>query len=165
MSTRPPERQRLQPALLDRLTDDAPDETSDPPQARSINRQRLRKSVLRDLNWLMNAEQSTRIDAARFPHAAASVVHFGLAPMAGSQASNLHVGVLEAQIRQAIIAFEPRILPDTLRVRTVESDSVLETHNVIQLEIRGFLWSQPIPLEMLIRTQLDLETGQVVFPD
>lgn len=165
MSSRPPERQRLQPALLDRLTDNSPDEKVEPLEARIINKQQMRQSVLRDLAWLMNAVQPTKIDGAVFPHAATSVVNYGLAPMSGSQASNLHVGALEAQIRQAIIAFEPRILPDTLRVKTVESESVLDTHNVIQIEIRGFLWSQPVPLEMLIRTQLDLETGQVVFPD
>jgi type VI secretion system protein ImpF len=46
-------------------------------------------------------------------------------------------------------------------VRALEGASVLETHNVIEFEIRGHLWSQPVPLEILLRTQLDLEAGQV----
>jgi len=165
MSSRPPERQRLQPALLDRLTDNQPDVSSEPLEARVISRQQLRQSVLRDLTWLMNAVRPAGINGARYPYAAASVVNFGLEAMSGNQASSLHIGGLEAAIRQAIVAFEPRILPDTLRVRALESESVMDAHNVIQIEIHGFLWSQPVPLEMLIRTQLDLETGQVVFPD
>ena len=30
--------------------------------------------------------------------------------------------------------------------------SVLDTHNVIEFEIRGHLWAQPVPLEILLRT-------------
>ena len=162
MSSRPPERQRLQPALLDRLTDEAPDQRNEPLEARVINKAQLRQAVLRDLTWLMNSVQPTSIDAASLGHAASSTLNFGLPPLSGNLASTLHIGSLESAIRQAIIDFEPRILPDTLSVHAVESESVLDTHNVIQIEIRGLLWSQPVPLEMLIRTQLDLESGQVV---
>ena len=42
---------------------------------------------------------------------------------------------------------------------------MLDTHNVIEFEIRGHLWAQPVPLEMLLRTQLDLEAGQVEVRD
>jgi type VI secretion system protein ImpF len=163
MSSRPLERQRLYPALLDRLRDDAPaDQHAEAPEARFINKQQLREAVLRDLTWLMNSVQPGQLDGARYPCAAASVINFGLPPMSGGQASSLHVGALEAAIRQAIIVFEPRILPDTLQVKALESEAVLDSHNVIQIEIRGFLWAQPLPLEILIRTQLDLETGQTV---
>ena len=42
---------------------------------------------------------------------------------------------------------------------------MLDTHNVIEFEIRGHLWSQPVPLEVLLRTQIDLEAGQVKVRD
>ena len=38
-------------------------------------------------------------------------------------------------------------------------------HSETEFEIRGFLWAQPVPLELLLRTQLDLEIGQVVIRD
>ncbi len=50
-------------------------------------------------------------------------------------------------------------------MRALEATSVLDTHNVIEFEIRGHLWSQPVPLEILLRTQLDLEAGQVEVRD
>jgi type VI secretion system protein ImpF len=152
----------LQPALLDRLTDHDPEQRQEPLEARVINKTQLRQAVLRDLTWLMNAVQPGSIDPGAFGYAASSTLNFGLPPLSGSLASMLHVGSLEEAIRQAIVQFEPRILRDTLSVRAIESASVLDTHNVIQIEIRGLLWSQPVPLEMLIRTQLDLESGQVV---
>jgi type VI secretion system protein ImpF len=46
-------------------------------------------------------------------------------------------------------------------VAAMEPSSVLDTHNVIEFEIRGHLWAQPVPLEILLRTKLDLEAGQV----
>jgi type VI secretion system protein ImpF len=42
---------------------------------------------------------------------------------------------------------------------------VLDTHNTIEFEIRGHLWAQPVPLEVLLRTKLDLEAGQVEVRD
>lgn len=162
MSSRPPERQRLQPALLDRLTDDEPQVRAESMEARAISKAQLRQAVLRDLTWLMNAVQPGGIDREAFPRANRSTLNFGLPPLSGGQVSMLHIGALEASIREAILNFEPRILAASLSVRAIESVSVLDTHNMIQIEIRGQLWAQPIPLELLIRTQLDLESGQVV---
>ena len=34
-------------------------------------------------------------------------------------------------------------------------------HNVLSLEISGELWSQPYPLEFLIKTDMDLESGEI----
>ena len=47
--------ERLQPALLDRLTDDEPGSLQEAVESRVINRNRLRELVLRDLAWLLNA--------------------------------------------------------------------------------------------------------------
>jgi type VI secretion system protein ImpF len=52
-----------------------------------------------------------------------------------------------------------------LSVRAIETEDVLSTHNVIEFEIRGLLWAQPVPLEMLLRTQLELEAGKVEVRD
>ena len=153
---------RLQPALLDRLRNDPPEGDAD---ARVMTKQELRAAVLRDLSWLLNSVQPLSSVAERYPIAADSVLNYGLPPISGQLASRIDVGQLERHIRDAMLRFEPRILADTLEVRALEFDNVLETHNVIEFEIRGFLWAQPVPLELLLRTQLDLEIGQVVIRD
>jgi type VI secretion system protein ImpF len=45
---------RLQPALLDRLTDDEPDQQSESSQNAVVSKSRLKRTVLRDLVWLLN---------------------------------------------------------------------------------------------------------------
>lgn len=156
-------RDRLQPALLDRLTDDAPDLRSEPEAQRVMSKAQLRQAVLRDLAWLFNATQPPGNDQP--PAIAASVLNFGLPPLAGRRVSRLDVHALERTIAQAVRRFEPRILPDTLSVRAVEAGSVLDSHNMIEFEIRGWLWAQPVPLEVLLRTHMDLEAGLVEVRD
>jgi type VI secretion system protein ImpF len=156
---------RLQPALLDRLRDDARSNPNEANDQRVMSKQQLRAAVLRDLSWLLNAVQPMTGLADRYPVAVDSVLNYGLPSVSGQMASRIDIGDLERNIRDAMLRFEPRILADTLEVRAVEFDNVLETHNVIEFEIRGFLWAQPVPLELLLRTQLDLEIGQVLIRD
>ena len=157
-------RDRLQPALLDRITDDAR-ETDAVDDQRVMTKAQFRQAVLRDLNWLFNAVQPLGEAATPYTGVADSVLNFGLPPLSGQLASKTDVSVLERGIHQAILRFEPRILRETLEVRAVPTESVLDTHNIIEFQIRGHLWSQPVPLEILLRTQLDLEAGQVEVRD
>jgi type VI secretion system protein ImpF len=158
--------ERLQPALLDRLTDDEPDKKQEPRERRVLSKIRMRQAVLRDLAWLFNTtrlEGSTSLSKA--PYARRSVINFGLPALSGLTASTLEVTDLERAIRQAIVDFEPRILPDTLDVRAVVEPSAMEHHNVVGIEIHGQLWAQPVPLDVLLRTEIDLETGRVQIAD
>ena len=81
--------ERLQPALLDRLIDDAPhNKTKESREHRVLNKQRLRAAVLRDLAWLFNATNfASSADLAAHPEVARSVVNFGLPALAGQTAS------------------------------------------------------------------------------
>jgi type VI secretion system protein ImpF len=46
--------EKLQPALLDRLTDDEPDRKVESREQRVLSVQRLKAALLRDLAWLLN---------------------------------------------------------------------------------------------------------------
>jgi type VI secretion system protein ImpF len=158
--------ERLQPVLLDRLTDDEPHVLQEPREQRVVSKSRLRRAVLRDLAWLLNAsrlESSQELSRAHL--ARRSVVNFGLPGLSGLTAASLDPVDLERAIAAAIRDFEPRILPQTLEVRAILAEHQLERHNVVGVEIRGQLWSQPVPLEMLVRTEIDLETGEVDITD
>lgn len=158
--------ERLQPALLDRLTDEEPTRTHEPPDRRVMSKSRLRQAVLRDLAWLFNSTKPTaRVDIGQIPNVRRSVLNFGLPPLSGRAASSLDVTELEKAIRQAILDFEPRILPETLEVRAIALQSGLDHHNVVGVQIGGELWAQPVPLELLVRTEIDLETGKVEIAD
>lgn len=157
---------RLQPALLDRLRDDDPAHVQEPVEARVLSRARLRDAVLRDLSWLFNSaayDSHQQLDA--FPHVRRSVLNYGMPVMSGHTISSIDPVTLESRVRQAILDHEPRILPESLRVEVEMSDIPIEQHNQISFRITGLLWAQPVPLELLLHTDVDLETGRVDVRD
>jgi len=157
--------ERLQPALLDRLTDDQPDQTRESRNRRVLSVAQLRQAVLRDLNWLLNC---TRLEAGvpldDYPHVARSVLNYGSPDFAGLTSSSLDVVALERIVRQLVLDFEPRIRPSTLRVRVVAQADQM-SHNTLVLEIEGELWAKPIPLDLFLKTEVDLENGDVSVRD
>ena len=67
-------------------------------------------------------------------------------------------GILEVHLPKSE-ATRPR------KVQVTSGNNVLDVHNVLSVTIRGELWSMPYPLEILLRSDIDLETGQVVLHD
>ena len=159
-------RDRLQPALIDRLIDEAPHDKQESPETKAISRSRLREIVLRDLGWLFNATAPLGpLDERRFAHARHSVLNYGMPCLSGKLVSRVELFDLEQTLRQAILDFEPRILAATLAVTGRQPEDELNHHNVLQFEITGELWAQPYPIELWLRTEVDFETGMVKVQD
>lgn len=165
--------ERLQPSLLDRLTDNEPRNRKEAVEARVLSRQQLRAAVLRDLSWLFNAtrpepepESRQKEELARWQgmdEVRRSVLNFGLPAFAGETLSSLDLGAIEDGVREAIATFEPRIDPKTLAVE-VQTDA-RNHHNTLRLIIRGHMWNQPVPLELLLAADVDVETGAAQVRD
>lgn len=153
-------RERLQPSLLDRLTDEDPGNPHDGADKRGLSLNQLKASVLRDLAWLFNATSLLDSEATRQTAAGKSVINYGLPALAGHCVSNIDVHALEGFIHQAITAYEPRIVPGTLRVQALARADHMNV-NALSFEIQGDLWAQPVALPLLLRTELDLESGHM----
>jgi len=157
--------ERLQPSLLDRLTDDDPTNPTESRDRRVLSVDQLRKSVLRDLEWLLNTDNMTSAaDLDEFPEVKASVLNYGLPPLAGLTSSSIESNALEKILRQAIRDFEPRILPQSVKVRVVVDEQEMG-HNALTFAIDGELWAQPLPLHLYLRTEIDLESGHAAVSD
>lgn len=155
----------MQPSLLDRLTDDAPEAREESRDKRVLGLSQLRQSVLRDVAWLLNTVHlEASQDLTDFPQVASSTVNYGIPDLAGSSAVGRNTLALERAVRQAVIDFEPRILPDTLRV-TVRIEPEQMSRHAMSFIIEGQLWAQPVPLSLYLKTELDLETGSVTVAE
>jgi type VI secretion system protein ImpF len=160
------EADRLQPALLDRLTDDEPEQKREPPRQAVISKSNLKRHVLRDLGWLFNTTSHHVTDELDdYPEVRNSVINYGIPPLAGRQFSGIDWSEFERALHQAVLSFEPRIVPESLKVTALTPVDRLSHHNQLQFEVRGEVWSVPFPIELLLRSQLDLETGQVTVSD
>jgi len=67
---------------------------------------------------------------------------------------------IKALIKAAIETFEPRILKNTLRVSLIEDENLVNPH-AIAFQIEGTMWGRPMPEALFLRTELDLELGDV----
>lgn len=157
-------RERLQPSVLDRLLDDAPGRPKDGPD-QVFNTNRLREAVLRDLTWLLNTSNlATLVDLSAAPLVAKSSLNFGIPGFAGLLESNTKVEALEAGLAEAIRTYEPRIRPESLKVRAQSNHGASSTTAIV-FEIEAELWAQPAPLQLFLETTIEIETRQAVVAE
>ncbi len=152
--------ERLQPSLLDRLTDDEPHKTEESREKRVISATRLRDCVSRDVSWLLNCvwlEASD--DLGDFPEVRRSVVNFGIPDLTGVSMAGIDAGALQRKVKEAILAFEPRLTADTLQV-LVDTNTTQMNRKSLMFRIESEMWAQPIPLNLYLKTEVDLETGK-----
>lgn len=155
------DRQRLQPSLLDRLTDDDPRNPRESRDARVLSIEALKQNVLRDLEWLLNTEYlASMVDLSKYPHVASSVLNFGRPALSGKAGSTINLRQLQQHIKRTILDFEPRVIAKSLTIRVVYDDEV-HSKSSLSFEIEGQLWAQPLPLTLFLRTEVDLESGTI----
>lgn len=153
-------RERLQPSLLDRLTDDEPDKTVEARDRRVLSLRTLREGVLRDLAWLLNTTNLfSTIAESRLPHLSSSVLNYGMPDISGVSVSNLNINQLERGIRQAIWDYEPRLIRASVSVKALAGSGI--DHNKLTFEIEADLWAQPYPERLYLKTELDLDSASM----
>lgn len=158
-------KERLQPSLLDRLTDDEPEQLQESREQRVLSLNKLRSCVLRDIAWLLNTGKLSAVqDLSAYSYAEHSVINYGIPDLAGTTLSGSDVLEIEQQVKLAIWDFEPRIFKNSVQVNVSVSDEQMN-HNAMSFDISGDLWAQPLPLHLYLKTELDLETGNMSILD
>ncbi len=130
---------RLQPCLLDRLTDDDPGSKQEGREQCIVSYRKYRAGVLRDLLWLLNTTSHVSdglLDG--FADASRSVLNFGIPELCGLVSSGIDTKELADRVSQAIRVFEPRIIGGTLGVRVLVAPEPTDM-NPISFEIKGEL--------------------------
>jgi type VI secretion system protein ImpF len=152
--------ERLQPSLLDRLTNDTPDQLRESGEKRVLSLERLRECVRRDLAWLLNTPNLACVqDLSEYPEVERSTLNFGIPDLTGRTALSLDQPALVRILRRAICDYEPRLLRDTVKVE-VAVDPERHGTNTMRFHIEAELWSQPLPLRLYLQTDVDLEDGE-----
>lgn len=152
--------ERLQPSLLDRLTDDAPGTVKESRDTRVIDVMRLREIIQRDLSWLLNTSNiENTFDPEVFPHVARSVLNYGLREVSGTYSTSERAELIRRSIERAIAVHEPRIIDGSVDVALTSDDK--DGDMMVSLNIRADMWAQPLPLELYLRSRVDVTTGEV----
>ncbi|NQY36796.1 MAG: type VI secretion system baseplate subunit TssE [Alteromonadaceae bacterium] len=155
------QKERLQLSLLDRLSDDEPKKTTESREKRVISISRLRQLVQRDLAWLLNSvAASANMDFSNYPEVAKSTLNYGIIDLSGFSSMVFNPKYIERELTKCIKNYEPRIIPNSLKVKIKVAEEEM-SKNTISFEISGDLWAQPLPLQLFLKTEIDLENGSV----
>ena len=87
------------------------------------------------------------------------MVNYGIAPVAGGATTVRRIEAIREAIKEAVTLFEPRLRPESLRVRLREDEK--GGPMTIFFDIEGDMWAQPLPLELYLRSEIDLMTGHL----
>ena len=155
---------RYLPCLLTRLTDEHPFSAADTDYTENFSLERLKRDILQNLAMLLNAHvaptESERIRRL-FPEVGASGYLFGVDSFVGRHNLTTHGDSILRHVRDAIVRFEPRVVPESVHVTLQEKQNAGRTG--LDLCISCRLAVKPLTDDMLMRLQLDLETGEATF--
>lgn len=152
----------LMPTLFDRLFDDAPSQQSEHPDAYSINRKKMLAIIQRDLAYLLNTVNTEDIfDKETYQAIQHSTINYGIAPLSGSYLSTHQWRKIERCIRQAILHFEPRLIPEALRIVPHIKEDTEHHYNILSFSIHGLVHMNPYPMEFLMKSAIDLENNRL----
>jgi len=155
-----PELERtVRQSVLDRLIDHEPGLAADRPSTWRASVEELKQSLLRDLEWLLNARRIVDPAPDSCPELQNSVYHFGLPDITSlspeSEAARLKlVRQIEACIRQ----FEPRLLG----VRAYIAQEPELGRRQVRFVVEGVLNIEPNPERVVFDTVLETSTGKFV---
>lgn len=150
-------------AFCEFATSNVPNSTPESAEQRSIAVRRLREYVCRDLASLLNCGSlDAVIDLADFPHVQRSILNYGMPSLAGRMARSVEAHRIGGTIEAAIANFEPRL--SRVRVTPELGNDGSETH-VLAFRIEAQLWGQPSPQHLVLRTSIDIDSGDVSIAD
>ena len=157
----PASKNRLRPSLLDRLTDRHPERRRETTDEVGVNEAQLREQVRRDLSWLFNTTQFTAgTDLTPYPQVQSSILNYGIVDLTGQLLSSIRPEQLENAVREALLKYEPRLLPESLQIAVTLGKNPFGMAALV-VEVRADLHSEPLPLTLHVRTEIDVETGRV----
>ena len=147
-------------SLLDRLLDDQPEQTSDRPASGAELIMRLRRSVHRDVEALLNARRPWRSIRPDLPALRQSPVGYGLPDFtAGAFNDRRQREVLRSEIETTLRLFEPRLAE--VHVHLAEDAAPLST--TLMLRIDALLLTDPAPEPIIFDTALDITTSDMLL--
>jgi type VI secretion system protein ImpF len=156
------EDQPLVPSLFDRLLDDDPTTTREPPTSRRQVLRELKQSVSRDLENLLNTRQRCSEWSPALNELEKSIVNYGIPDFTGV---NMSVPSererLRSVIQRVIEQFEPRFR--TVRVNLLENAEAFD--RTLRFKIEGLLQVDPAPEPVVFDSQLEPATSTFQVKD
>jgi type VI secretion system protein ImpF len=144
-------------SVIDRLVDEEPRLGADAPITWAESVRRLKGSVLRDLEWLLNTRRQIEPAPAIYAEVQRSLYHYGLPDVSSvSRDSAPALRILIQQMEECIRTFEPRL--DNVRVLATPQAGAEQRE--LRFVIEAMLRMEPNPERVVFDTVLETVRGE-----
>jgi type VI secretion system protein ImpF len=146
----------VQQSLLDRLVDHDPWSSAASPLARAESVRRLKASVRRDLEWLLNTRRIADPESESLEELRRSLYYYGLPDITSMSRDSVTARAwLLRQVEETIATFEPRLAGVRASMMESEDGGKRELHFLIEATLR----MDPNPEQVVFDTVLELASG------
>lgn len=149
---------RLRLSILERLTDEAPDQRLDPPRNRAYDLRLLKEAVRRDLSALLNTKRRETEIPSHFPECENSLLNFGIPDFTSlsiKDPSEQHR--LRRAIEAAVRKFEPRLSSVAVSLAPQPANDP-----ALRFRIDALLHIEPRPEPVFFSTLLRGDTSEII---
>lgn len=143
-------------SLLDRLIDQEPESNTDPHMSRFESVNQFRKSIKRDLEFLLNTVRNADPIPDAYNELRRSVYFYGLPDLNGVALDNPQDEArLLRSLEDAITTFEPRLT----RVRVIAYERLSKKKSSLVFHVEALLMIDPQPEPISFDTVLEIAKG------
>ncbi len=147
---------RLTPSILDRLLDDEPQATSEAPRSQAQSLAELKRSVKRDLEWLLNTRHNGVEIAETLEELNESLAVYGLPDLTSLSVRNPNEqNRLAKAIETSLRIFEPRFINVRVSLEPIDN-----TDRQLRFRIEAHLDIEPVPEPISFDTVLQVGNGE-----
>ena len=147
---------RLTPSVLDRLLDFEPGMSKEPPRSQAQSLADLKKSVKRDLEWLLNTRHTPIEIPETLEELNESMAVYGLPDLTALSVKNPNEqNRLAKSIETALRVFEPRFINVKVSLEPINS-----TDRQLRFHIEAHLDIEPVPEPVSFDTVLQVGSGE-----
>jgi type VI secretion system protein ImpF len=147
---------RLTPSILDRLLDDEPQATSEAPRSQAQSLTELKRSVKRDLEWLLNTRHNGVEIAETLEELNESLAVYGLPDLTSLSVRNPNEqNRLAKAIETSLRIFEPRFINVRVSLEPIDN-----TDRQLRFRIEAHLDIEPVPEPISFDTVLQVGNGE-----
>lgn len=151
--------QPLQPSVLDRLLDENPDRSVDPPKSRGQSLAELRAAVRRDLEILLNTRHRCRGWHPDHKELKSSLLNYGIPEFtSANMASDTSRDEFRAAIEEVIRRCEPRFQS----IEVVLLDNADRMDRTIRFRIEALMFADPAPEPVVFDSTMEPSTQTVL---
>lgn len=153
------EKKPFLPCLLDRLLDDEPKRADEPWDKFHYDQRKMKALILKNISEVLNnANIEPQLDAFKHSAVATSVINYGISPQAGSYSNTHNWTRLEQLIRDALIRFEPRLIPESIIVSLNGERLSPVNQGIISFNIQALVAWFPQPFDLSLGARYEVET-------